>query len=158
MGRHNAYLAFVRDCEVPQALTSRNTSSEKRKSVGTPTKLQADDWITELQKQSSDNGDANSTIPPEQALQEAMSELQGLLGLTGVKAEVQRLMSFLSIQASGKSTASKNLDKRFTSFMGNPALGKTTVARIVSKILYGFGLLKTTKLVECERSDLVGGF
>src|SRR5206468_1400901 len=36
--------------------------------------------------------------------------------------------------------------------------GKTTVARILAKILYGFGLLKSSRLVETDRSGLVGGY
>jgi SpoVK/Ycf46/Vps4 family AAA+-type ATPase len=43
-------------------------------------------------------------------------------------------------------------------FTGNPGTGKTTVARIVARLLYGLELLKTPKLVETDRTNLVGGY
>ena len=43
-------------------------------------------------------------------------------------------------------------------FLGNPGTGKTTVARLIGKILYQKGLIKSDKFVETSRSDLVGKF
>ena len=43
-------------------------------------------------------------------------------------------------------------------FKGNPGTGKTTMARIVADILYNMNILKTNKLVEVKRSDLVAGY
>ena len=76
-----------------------------------------------------------------------------------VKAEIKKLTNFLRVRqqrlAAGLPLPSQSLHFVFT---GNPGTGKTTIARIVSRILYGFELLGTPTLIESDRSMLVGGY
>jgi SpoVK/Ycf46/Vps4 family AAA+-type ATPase len=43
-------------------------------------------------------------------------------------------------------------------FLGNPGTGKTTVARLYGKLLHDVGLLPSNKLIETDRSGLVGEY
>jgi hypothetical protein len=96
---------------------------------------------------------------PASTLSKATAELNELIGLKSVKEEIARLSNFLKIaqkrKEEGLSAGSQAIHFAFT---GNPGTGKTTVARILSELLYGYGVLKTDKLVETDRSGLVGGY
>ena len=95
----------------------------------------------------------------ETMIQQATAELELLIGLEGVKGEVKKLIDFLKVQQMrrqhGLKESGQSLHYVFT---GNPGTGKTTVARILGKIFHGFGILKTTNLIESDRSGLVAGY
>jgi ATPase family associated with various cellular activities (AAA)/AAA lid domain len=99
------------------------------------------------------------TMTPAKALENSLKELEALVGVPEVKAEIKKLTNFLRVRqqrlAAGLPLPSQSLHFVFT---GNPGTGKTTVARIVSRILYGFEILGTPTLVEADRSMLVGGY
>jgi hypothetical protein len=96
---------------------------------------------------------------PETLLDEGIRELGALVGVHSVKNEVNRLMNFFKIRqqriAQGMTVPRQSLHFVFT---GNPGTGKTTVARIVAKIMYGFQILNTANLLEADRSSMVGGY
>lgn len=85
----------------------------------------------------------SQTTSPETVLREAVDELNSMIGLGEVKAEVKRLMNFLTVQQERKKHGLKGGSQSLHFvFTGNPGTGKTTVARILGKVFYGFGVLK----------------
>ncbi|WP_246115747.1 AAA family ATPase [Trebonia kvetii] len=94
-------------------------------------------------------------ITPEQAL----AELDAMIGLGPVKEQVRSIA--VSIEAARRrAVAGFGTDRpmRHFVFLGPPGTGKTTVARVIGKIFYSFGLLDTPEVVEAQRSDLVGEY
>lgn len=95
----------------------------------------------------------------EKTLDELMMELNSLVGLEKVKAEVNDLIAYQAIQKlrkeNGLSIGKNTLHMAFT---GNPGTGKTTVARIVGRVYKQLGLLSKGHFLEVSRTDLIAGY
>ena len=93
------------------------------------------------------------------SVKEILEELNSLVGLAEVKAQVER---FLAVHQANSARQQQGLAKVPHSlhlvFTGDPGTGKTTVARIVGRLYRAAGLLPSGHLVETDRSGLVAGF
>ena len=93
----------------------------------------------------------------EEALSEAVSELNSLVGLGSVKKEINDMIK-LARYFSDKGEDIKKIFNDHLLFLGNPGTGKTTVARIFAKIYSALGILAKGHLVETDRQGLVAGY
>lgn len=94
-----------------------------------------------------------------ESLEEALLELDSLIGLNEVKAEIKSLVDFIKIQKEREKMGLKigNISTHCV-FTGSPGTGKTTVARIVAKIYHHLGVVSKGQLVETDRAGLVAEY
>lgn len=101
----------------------------------------------------------NKVIPKleeEKSLDEIFADLNNLVGLEKVKKVLYDLVDVIKLKEKTDLNIS-NMNLHMV-FLGNPGTGKTTIARIISGILYNLGYVKENKLVEVSSKDLVAEY
>jgi SpoVK/Ycf46/Vps4 family AAA+-type ATPase len=96
---------------------------------------------------------------PQISVDDAMAELDAMIGLAPIKEQVRSIAA--SIEAARqRAVAGITTERpmRHFVFLGPPGTGKTTVARVLAKIFYAFGLLEMPDVIEAHRADLVGEY
>ncbi|WP_423802336.1 AAA family ATPase [Neobacillus sp. SAB-20_R2A] len=98
--------------------------------------------------------------PESQSEKKALDQLNDMVGMATVKKRVNDFYQVLKYQKQRKELGF-NIKDEFSLNMiltGNPGTGKTTVARLLAKIYHELGVLPQEKVVETNRSQLVGSF
>lgn len=119
---------------------------------------QVDDYVTII-NDDIDDVLLQGTQKPEENQKDALEQLQNLIGIEKVKKQVEQFISLAELNKKREEQGAAVSEFSLHSlFLGNPGTGKTTVARIVGKILYQKGIIPQNKFIEVSRSDLVAGY
>lgn len=97
-------------------------------------------------------------LKEEKTLDEVFASLNELVGLDKVKKVLYELVDVITLkEKAGDSLKIKDMNLHMV-FLGNPGTGKTTIARLISDILYNLKYIKENKLVEVSVKDLVAEY
>jgi SpoVK/Ycf46/Vps4 family AAA+-type ATPase len=102
-----------------------------------------------------------STAPAKTAesVADVLAELDALVGLAPVKAQVRRIIAVVQANAEREKAGLKPVKPGLhLVFTGPPGTGKTTVARLVARLYAAAGALPGSNFTEATRADLIAGY
>lgn len=94
-------------------------------------------------------------------LREGMKKVEDLVGLDCVKNQIYEFICSHSVRTKAEAfglISSDSSRSYHMAFIGNPGSGKTETARCFPDILFGLGIIESTKFFEVNRSSLVGRY
>lgn len=96
----------------------------------------------------------------ELTIDEAMAQLNELIGMSEVKESVKKLKDSLEIEQERikRGLLDPKNSAQHIVITGNPGTGKTTVAKMLGSIFYAIGLLPSDKVIEKEAKDLKSSY
>ena len=110
-------------------------------------------------------GTGSEEKAPRQMPENLDKYFDGLIGMDSVKNQLDAI--YKKILAAKKKqeiwekmgrTTEKSVESYNFALLGNPGTGKTVVARVIAEFLYDVGVRNENKLVETDRSGLVGEY
>ena len=88
-------------------------------------------------------------------------ELESLIGLNNIKEDIIEMQRYLQFKQNRETRGLSSEDDNATlhmCYLGRPGTGKTTIARIMTGMLYNMKYIKENKYVEVNGLDMKGGF
>lgn len=96
---------------------------------------------------------------PDRDYEQVLAELHSLTGLLEVKKQIMEIVRIAeNTLERAKYGLTSMQGSLHMAFLGNPGTGKTTVARIVGRLLHNVGILPSNAFVEVTAKDLIAGY